>query len=51
MNKVKIDNIKTSFTNKEDFYKQLDLEIYIHNLSKTFLNTCSILAESSQAVP
>ena len=40
MNKVKIDNIKTSFTNKEDFYKQLDLEIYIHNLSNENKDRC-----------
>lgn len=40
VNKVKIDELKTTFTNKEDFYKQLELEIHIHNLTNENKDRC-----------
>jgi len=40
INKVKVDELKTTFTNKEDFYKQLELEIYIHNLTNENKDRC-----------
>ena len=38
--KVKLDNLEKKYVNKEDFYKQLELEIIINNLSNDNKDRC-----------
>lgn len=38
--KVKLDNLEKKYVNKEDFYKQLDLEIFINILSNDNKDRC-----------
>jgi FkbH-like protein len=38
--KVKLDNLEKKYVNKEDFYKQLDLEIFVNKLSSDNKDRC-----------